>query len=150
VLYQDIFHHVLFVLSCHCSLVKCLQCSEHALNLRRRLILVVEQFQRPMKVAPCIGTALHAVAAPLPARLALLAVPRRRCGFVPPNSSHRRPTAECHLRESESSRTTLPIVVRPLTADRPLWRSALAPFLPLPLSRLGACPRPTSSLHPVS
>uniref|UniRef100_A0A804QSJ5 Asparagine synthetase domain-containing protein n=1 Tax=Zea mays TaxID=4577 RepID=A0A804QSJ5_MAIZE len=90
------------------------------------------------------------VAAPLPARLALLAVPRRRRGFMPPNSSHHRPTAECHLGESESSRTTPPIVVHLLTADRLLWRSALATFLPSPLSHLGACPRPTSSLHPVT
>ena len=44
------------------------------------------------------------MAAPLPARLALLAVPRRRRGFVPPKSSHHRPTAECHLGDGAGRR----------------------------------------------
>jgi hypothetical protein len=46
----------------------------------------------------------YSVATPLPARLALLAVPCRRRGFVPPKSSHRRPTAECHLGDGAERR----------------------------------------------
>jgi hypothetical protein len=61
----------------------------------------------------------YSVAAPIPARLALLAVPPRHRGFVPPKSSHRCPTAECHLGDDAGRRWQARLTGARGTAGRP-------------------------------